>query len=651
MEDSKITSVLNESRTFKPPLSYRNSSMVQSEKEYEALWNLARNDSEAFWAKNAEELLHWFRPWDKTFVQDQDFHFKWFDGGQINASYNCLDRHLETRGEKIALIWEGEPGDKRSLTYRDLHQLVCRIASGFKASGLGKGDVVTIYMPMVPELTATVLACSRLGIMHNVVFAGFSSDALATRILDSGSKLVVTADGVWRKGASLELKSAVDDALEQCPDVQKVVVLKRTAQKVLWNEKRDQWWDEFIEGNSEVAAESLDSETPLFLLYTSGSTGKPKGVLHTTGGYLLGATLTSKYVFDLQDDDIFWCTADVGWITGHTYCIYGPLSLGATVLMYEGAPQYPDWGRFWKLIQDYKVTKFYTAPTAIRSFMKSGPEEPGKYDLSSLKLLGTVGEPINPEAWMWYHKVIGHEKCPIVDTWWQTETGSIMISALPGAISTKPGSAARPFPGIIPQIVDKNGVSSGSDSGGFLVIEKPWPSMMRTIFGDHERFKEAYWRRTPGKYFTGDGARCDEEGYYWIMGRIDDVLNVSGHRLSTMEIESGLVSHPDVTEAAVVGKEDEIKGEAIACFVILRDGVHKSDDLKAQLKAHVAKQIGPLARPDSIYFTEALPKTRSGKIMRRLLRDLAMGREITGDVSTLENFQALKEITVSEQQT
>lgn len=635
-ESAVIKNMLREERSFPPPEQYRQHSFCSSPEAYEALWESARKNPESFWAEQAKELLSWFRLWDKTFDRDDEDHFRWFDGGKINASFNCLDRHLPLRADKIAIRWEGEPGDQRQLSYQELHHMVSLLADGLLRLGLRPGDVVTIYMPMIPEITASLLACARIGVMHNVVFAGFSPEALANRINDSGSTVLLTADGFYRKGQIFELKPIVDEALQQCKHVKKVLLSQRTKQEIPWTQGRDQWWNDFLAECRPAEAIPLDSEQPLFLLYTSGSTGKPKGVVHSTGGYLTGAATTCKYIFDLQDDDIFWCTADTGWITGHTYGTYGPLALGATVLMYEGAPQTPDWGRFWKIIQNHRVTKFYTAPTAIRSLIRYGANEPSRYDLSSLRLLGTVGEPINPEAWIWFHRVIGQGRCPVVDTWWQTETGSIMISAFPGAIPTKPGSAARPFPGIIAAIVDEQGRAQSENQGGYLVIEKPWPSMMRTIYGDHERFRRDYCSRVAGSYFTGDGARYDEEGYFWIMGRIDDVLNVSGHRLSTMEIESALVSHPLVTEAAVVGRPDDIRGEVIICFVtLIRDADQGSATTQA-LKDHVVRHIGALARPEEICFTEALPKTRSGKIMRRLLRDIAAGRKISGDVSTLD---------------
>lgn len=638
-----ITSVLHEDRNFFPSAAFAACAHIDSLHAYERLWTAANADPQSFWAENAQKLLHWFQPWQEVFKEEPEYRFSWFDGGLLNASYNCLDRHLAENGDKEAILWEGEPGDRRTLTYRQLWAEVCKVATTFLSLGVTPKDVVTIYMPMVPELTITVLACARLGIMHNVVFAGFSSEALASRLEDAHSRFIVTADGVFRKGQALALKSTVDEALQTCPFVSHVLVYQRTHQPCAMQSGRDLWWHELVpQANPDCPAVPLPSEQPLFLLYTSGSTGKPKGILHTTAGYLLGATLSTKLVFDAKPSDVYWCTADCGWITGHTYGIYGPLSLGLTTLMYEGAPQTPHWGRFWELIERYRVTIFYTAPTAIRAFLTYGAEWPEKYDLGSLRLLGTVGEPINPKAWMWYRSVIGQDRCPIVDTWWQTETGGIMIAPLPGAVATKPGSATRPFFGIEPLIVDAAGTQVEANTGGYLVINKPWPSMLRTIFGDHTRYVQTYWQRFPGRYFTGDGARCDADGNFWIMGRVDDVLNVSGHRLSTMEIESALVSHASVTEAAVVGRPDDIKGEAICCFVTLQAGLQGDPELAQKLQAHVVQHIGPLARPDLIQFTAALPKTRSGKIMRRLLRDIARGKAVNGDTSTLENLHALE---------
>ena len=643
-----ITSVLNEQRRFPPPAAFAAKAHVQDMAQYDQLWSRSVNDPEGFWADMANANLTWFKRWERV-LDWQPPHAQWFVGGQINASYNCLDRHLHTaRKNKAALIWEGEPGDARVLTYGDLHRETCRFANALKQLVIQSGDRVTIYLPMVPELVIAMLACARIGATHSVVFGGFSSEAIAERCNDAKAKLLITADGGWRRGAQVPLKKNVDTALHKAETIEKVVVLRRTGQDVTMQQGRDLWWHDLVHDMPRhCSAEELDAEHPLFLLYTSGSTGKPKGILHTTAGYLLGAMLTTKYVFDLREDDTYWCTADAGWVTGHSYLVYGPLANGATVVMYEGAPNFPDWGRFWSLVEKYQINILYTAPTAIRAFIKFGDEWPKRYDLQSLRLLGTVGEPINPEAWMWYHQVIGGGRCPIVDTWWQTETGSILLTPLPGATTTVPGSATRPFFGIVPDIVDKDGRSLGANEGGYLVIRKPWPSMMRTIWGDDQRYQATYWSQVPGVYFTGDGARRDSDGNFWIMGRIDDVLNVSGHRLSTMEIESACASHPCVAEAAVVGYPHDLKGEAIACFITLESGSKPSEDLKDDLRAHVTRQIGALARPDMVRFAESLPKTRSGKIMRRLLRDIAAGRESIGDTTTLEDFSVIAKLRES----
>lgn len=650
--DQSITSVLKESRTFTADKSFAANAHVGSLAAYEKLWKASVKSPETFWAKQAKEHLEWIKPFKKTLQWKLPFA-KWFVGGKINVSVNCIDRHCRgaTRN-KAAIIWEGEQGDTRTLTYQDLLREVSKCANALKNLGVKSGDRVSIYMPMIPEAVIAMLACTRIGAMHTVVFGGFSSEALADRNNDSGAKVVITADGGWRKGAVVPLKVNVDAALEKSPTVKSVIVVRRVGEagaKINMRSGRDFWWHDAVDTQGYICEPyAADSEHPLFLLYTSGSTGKPKGILHTTAGYLLQATLSAKLVFDLKPEDVFWCTADVGWVTGHSYIAYGPLANGATILMYEGAPNFPDWGRFWSIIEKYRVSIFYTAPTALRSCMRAGDEWPNKHDLSSLRLLGSVGEPINPEAWMWYRKTIGGNRCPIVDTWWQTETGGIMISPLPGAIPQVPGSATRPFLGIDPEIVDKNGKPLGKDQGGFLVIKKPWPGMLRGIWGDDARFKQQYWSQIPGVYFTGDGARKDKKGNFWIMGRIDDVLNVSGHRLSTMEIESALVSHIDVAEAAVVGCPDEVKGEGIVCFVTLQIGVNPSDKIRDHLKAHVAKVIGALARPDEIRFADALPKTRSGKIMRRLLRDIAAGRQSTQDTSTLEDLTVLANLRQDE---
>jgi acetyl-CoA synthetase len=646
---SNITSVLKETRQFPPPPEFAARAHVKSAADYEQLWQRAADHPEAFWAEQAESLS-WFRKWDTVLTWNEP-HAQWFTGGKINACYNCVDRHAAgPRKNKAAILWEGEPGDTRVLRYQDLHREVCKFANVLKGLGIKAGDRVTLYMPMVPELAIAMLACARIGATHSVIFGGFSAEAVADRNNDAKARLVVTADGGWRRGKVVPLKQNVDAALEKSPTVEKCIVFNRCNQPVAMKPGRDLWWHELMaEASADCPAEPLDSEHPLYILYTSGSTGKPKGVLHTTAGYLLGTSLTHKWVFDLHEDDTYWCTADIGWVTGHSYIVYGPLANGATTMMYEGAPDYPQRDRFWSLIEKYRVNIFYTAPTAIRAFVKWGNEWPNKHDLSSLRLLGTVGEPINPEAWIWYHEVIGKKRCPIVDTWWQTETGMIMIAPLPGAIATKPGSATRPIPGVVAEIVDKQGRALPPNAGGFLVIRRPWPSMLRTIFGDDERYRQMYWSQVPHCYFTADGARQDEDGYFWIMGRVDDVLNVAGHRLSTMEVESALVHHGKVAEAAVVGKPDEIKGEGIACFVTLRGGVPASDELKKELREHVAKEIGALAKPDEIRFTESLPKTRSGKIMRRLLRDIASGKQTTGDTTTLEDYSVLAKLREDEE--
>lgn len=638
-----IKSVLQESRSFPPPASFTAQANISSEAQYEELCQQAKDDPAAFWGKLAEDL-HWFRKWDQVMTGEMP-ETKWFTGGTINACYNCVDRHLTTaRKNKAAIIWEGEPGDTRVLTYNDLHREVCKFANVLKRLGVVQGDRVTLYMPLVPELAIAMLACARIGATHSIIFGGFSAEAVAERNNDAQAKVVVTADGGWRRGKEVPLKQAVDESLPKSPSVEKVVVLRRTGNPINMVPDRDYWWDDLMENSSaDCDAVELDSEHPLFILYTSGSTGKPKGVLHTTAGYLLGAKTTTQWVFDLKEDDTYWCTADIGWITGHSYVTYGPLANGATVVMYEGAPNWPNEGRFWEIIEKYKVSIFYTAPTAIRAFIKWGDQWPNSYDLSSLRLLGSVGEPINPEAWMWYHRVIGAERCPIVDTWWQTETGAIMISPLPGITATKPGSCTKPLPGVVADIVTKEGDSLGANEGGLLVMRQPWPSMLRTLYGDHERFKQTYFSTVPGCYFAGDGARKDDDGYVWVMGRVDDVLNVAGHRLSTMEVESSLVAHHTVAEAAVVGFPHDIKGEGICCFVTLKFG-DGGEALERELIQHVRKVIGALATPDKIRFTAALPKTRSGKIMRRLLRDIAAGRESVGDTTTLEDLSVLAKL-------
>ena len=643
-EATHIDSTLTESRKFPPPAEFSARAWVKSFDEYQAICRRADADPDAFWAECARNL-DWFKPFGKTLEWNFP-HAKWFVGGTINAAYNCLDRHLDgPRRNKAALIWEGEPGDSRVLTYQMLADEVGRCANALKSIGVKDGDRVAIYMPLVPEAAIAMLACARIGAIHSVVFGGFSSEALADRINDAEANVCITADGGWRRGQIVELKSNVDEALKKCPSIRKVVVLKRADIKVEMRKGRDLWWDELVPAQSpRCEAAALDSEHPLYTLYTSGTTGKPKGVVHTTGGYLTHVLMTMKWVFDLKEDDIYWCTADIGWVTGHSYTVYGPLAAGATVVMYEGAPNFPENDRFWQIIAKYHVSIFYTAPTAIRTFIKWGDAWVKKHDLSSLRLLGSVGEPINPEAWMWYRKVIGGERCPIVDTWWQTETGGIMISPMPGAIATKPGSATFPLPGIAADVVTREGISVGANQGGLLIVRKPWPGMLRTIYRDPERYKNNYFVQIDGAYFTGDGARRDQDGYLWIMGRVDDVINVSGHRLGTMEIESALVSHAAVAEAACVGRPDEMKGQAVVAFVTLEGGRKGDGKLRDELRAHVVKEIGALARPDDVRFTEALPKTRSGKIMRRLLRQIASGDETLGDTTTLEDLSVLAKL-------
>lgn len=651
MSDGKtgqIDNVMHESRLFPPSEEFASKAQVKSLEEYQQKWDEAKADLPAFWDKFAKEELHWFEPYNEVLEWNCP-NAKWFVGGKTNVSYNCLDLHLGTpTADKTAILWEGEPGDQRSLTYKELHAEVCKCANALKGLGVGEGDRVSLYMPMVPELAIAMLACARIGAIHSVIFAGFSAESIADRNNDAQAKVIITADAGWRRGKELPLKTIVDEALEKSESIEKCVVLKRVGNDVEMKSERDVWWHDLMDAASEdCPATPLDSETPLFILYTSGSTGKPKGILHTTAGYNLYAKKTFEWVFDHRDDDIYWCTADCGWITGHSYVVYGPFSAGATCVMYEGAPNHPDEGRFWEIVEKYKVTILYTAPTAIRAFIKWGDQWVDKHDLSSLRLLGTVGEGINPEAWMWYHKKIGSEKCPIVDTWWQTETGGIMMSPLPGAIATKPGSCTRPLFGIVPGIFDESLNEVGTNQGGMLTITEPWPGMLRGVWGDEERFKETYWSKVPGKYLAGDNARCDEDGYYWIMGRIDDVINVAGHRLSTIEVESALVSHPLVAEAAVVGRPHEVKGEAIAAFVTLK-GTDDTDEARDILKKHVRKEIGALAVPDDIRFTATLPKTRSGKIMRRLLRDIASGKEVVGDTTTLEDYSVLAKLREEE---
>jgi acetyl-CoA synthetase len=615
---------------------------VQGMEAYRALYEAAKENPEKFWGELAEKELHWFQKWSQVFEWKPPF-VKWFAGGKTNVAYNCIDRHLVThRKNKVAILWEGEPGDQRMISYQELHRLVCRFANVLKARGCKAGDRAIIYMGMVPELPIAMLACARLGVTHSVVFGGFSAEALKARIQDLEASIVITADGGWRRAREVRLKPAVDEALTECPTVKDVIVYKRTGSDIPMQAGRDHWWHELDEGVSEdCPAEELDSEHPLFVLYTSGTTGKPKGILHTTSGYLLQTTMTMKWVFDLRDEDTYWCTADIGWVTGHSYIVYGPLAAGATSVMYEGAPDCPAPDRFWRLVEKYRINILYTSPTAIRAFVRQGEEWPNKHDMSSLRLLGSVGEPINPAAWEWYHRVIGKGRCPIVDTWWQTETGAIMISPMPGAVPQKPGSGTLPLPGVIADIVDFHGNPVADNQEGFLIMRRPWPGMFRTLWRDPQRYEDNYWRKIPGAYLAGDAARRDEDGYYWILGRIDDVMNVSGHRLSTMEVESALVRHPAVAEAAVVGKPHEITGQAVAAFVTLKAGNWDHNALGEDLRKWVAKEIGGFAKPEQIRFTEALPKTRSGKIMRRLLREIVTSHEVRGDVTTLEDLSVV----------
>jgi acetyl-CoA synthetase len=650
MAEPTIESVSHETRIFAPPAEFAARAHVKSKAEYEALYAQSIRDPEAFFAKQAAEQLSWMTPPAKTLEWKPPFA-KWFVGGKLNLSVNCLDRHLATATRnKAALIWEGEPGDQRVLTYYQLHREVCRAANALAKLGIVQGDRVGIYMGMVPEAVIAMLACARIGAVHSVVFGGFAADAVRDRMNDAQAKCVITQDGAFRRGVPSPLKPQVDHAIEQCPTVQHVIVLKRAGNPIEMKAGRDHDWHELMQAASSVhEAPALDSEHPLFILYTSGSTGKPKGVLHTTAGYLLGAALTTKYVFDLKPEDTYWCTADIGWVTGHSYIVYGPLANGATAVMYEGVPNHPDPARFWSIIERHGVTIFYTAPTAVRTFVKWGEDWPSKHDLSSLRLLGTVGEPINPEAWMWYRRVIGGDRCPIVDTYWQTETGSIVMTPLPGALPQKPGSCSLPFFGISAKVLREDGTEAGPNEGGLLVIDKPWPSMLRTIWGDDARYEQQYFSRFPGVYFTGDGARRDADGFFWVVGRIDDVVNVSGHRLGTAEIESSLVAHATVAEAAVVGIDDPLTGQALVAFVTLKGGQTPSPKLAEALMEHVGNDIGKFARPKRIRFADAVPKTRSGKIMRRLLRDLAAGRATVGDTTTLEDISVLASLRESDE--
>ena len=642
-------SLLRENRVFPPPADFAAHAHIGSLADYESMYRHSVDEPAAFWAE-AAGALDWSTPF--TSVLDGDMGAaRWFTGGKLNLCHNCVDRHaLGARADKVALLWEGEPGEVRKLTYAELHADVQRFANVLKQLGVVKGDRVAIYMGMCPELAIALLACARIGAVHSVIFGGFAAQAIVDRVNDSACKLIVTQDGSYRRGSEVKLKVIIDEAAAKCPSVEHILVHRRTGSSIDMQAGRDLWLDqELAKATPECACEPMDSEDPLYLLYTSGTTGKPKGLLHTTGGYAVQTALTARYIFDLQEHDVFWCTADIGWVTGHSYVVYGPLANGATVMMYEGAPNWPENDRMWKIIDAHNISIFYTAPTAIRAFIKWGDSWVRKHSLASLRLLGTVGEPINPEAWMWYYREIGKQRCPIVDTWWQTETGSILIAPLPGAVPTKPGSATRPFFGIVPEVVTKEGAPVEAGQGGLLVIRKPWPSMARTIYGDPARYQQAYFSELPGSYMTGDGARCDEDGYYWLMGRVDDVINVSGHRLGTMEIESALVAHTKVAEAAVVGRPDDLKGQAIAAFVTLEEGQQPSDELKQELRQWVAKEIGALARPDDLRFTQMLPKTRSGKIMRRLLRELATTGTVTGDTTTLEDFGVIASLRGDEE--
>jgi len=642
VSERTIEALLLEGRRFPPSEEFRGAATVADPGVYAE----AERDPEGFWARAAGEL-HWFRPWSKV-LEWRPPHAEWFVGGRTNLAYNCLDRHLPTRRTKAAILWEGEPGDRRTLTYEELHREVGRCANALRALGVQRGDRVALYLPMIPELPIAMLACARIGAPHTVIFGGFSAEALRDRITDAQAKVLVTADGGWRRGQVVPLKRNADEAAAGTPSIEHVVVVQRVGEAagMAWQDGRDHWWDDLLaRAPADCPPEEMDSEDLLYILYTSGTTGKPKGVMHTTGGYMVGTYLTTQWIFDLKDEDIFWCTADIGWVTGHSYIVYGPLANGATTVMYEGSPDFPDKDRFWAIVERERVTILYTAPTAIRTFMKWGPAYPERHDLSSLRLLGTVGEPINPEAWIWYRTHIGGGRVPIVDTWWQTETGMILITPLPGITTLKPGSATRPFPGVGAEIVDAKGRPVGPNEGGYLVLTRPWPAMLRGIYGDPERYQRQYWDAFPGLYLTGDGAKRDEDGDFWLLGRVDDVINVAGHRIGTYEVESALVDHPAVAEAAVVGVSHEVKGQAIAAFVTLKEGRTVMEELMETLKQHVVRKIGALARPDTILFTAELPKTRSGKIMRRLLRDIAEGR-VLGDTTTLADpavVHALKE--------
>ena len=656
----EVSNTEEEIQKFPPPSAFANNAWIKSMDDYKAMYEESINNPNEFWKKMAEKDIIWDKPFDKVLEWEEPYA-KWFTGGKLNACYNCVDKHLDTIPDKVAIIWEGEPDEPndapaevRKITYRELHEMVCKFANVLKKNGISKGDRIVIYMPMAPEAVVAMLACARIGAIHSVIFAGFSAQAIAERVGDCQAKIIITTDGVYRRGSVLSLKDVVDDALELKDEdgnsktslIEKVIIYKHTKNPVNIVEGRDTWWsDEMSQVDADCPPEVMDSEDQLFILYTSGSTGKPKGIIHTTAGYLLDTKLTHKYLFDIKDDDIYWCTADIGWITGHSYIVYGPLANGSTVFMYEGAPNYPDPGRFWKLIEKHKITIMYTAPTAIRSFMKWGDQWPQKYDLSTLRLLGSVGEPINPQAWLWYHKLIGNERCPIVDTWWQTETGAIMVSPMPGAVPTKPGSATLPFFGIEPDVVDSSGDPVPPNSSGTFIIRKPWPSMLRGLWGDPKRYVETYWSDNPGVYTTGDSARKDKDGYIWVIGREDDVINVSGHRIGTAEVESVLVAHDTVAEAAAIGSAHDIKGAILVVFVTLMDGIENTTELAEELRKHCAKKLGAVVKPDEVRFVEALPKTRSGKIMRRLLKQVAAGTEITGDVTTLEDFTVLANLS------
>jgi acetyl-CoA synthetase len=644
MTEKSIESVSREARIFEPPSEFAARAIVKSRAEYDALYQRSIDQPEAFWMEQAKSLS-WTREPTKT-LTGQLPDVKWFEDGMLNASVNCLDRHVaEGRGNKVAIRFEGEPGDLRTLTYRELLSETCQLANVLEGLGLEAGDRVAIYMGMVPEAVVAMLACARIGVVHNVIFGGFASDAIRDRVNDAQAKVIITQDGAHRRGQLVPLKDNVDRAVDQCPSVTHVLVLRRHGNEISTYESRDLDWHEQVgSASSHHVPPPLPAEHPLFILYTSGSTGKPKGVLHTTAGYLLGCATTSRYVFDLREDDLYWCTADIGWVTGHSYIVYGMLANGASILLYEGAPNFPGLGRLWEMIARHRVTIFYTAPTAIRSFVRWGDEHVTQHDLSSLRLLGTVGEPINPEAWMWYRRVVGGDRCPIVDTWWQTETGAMMIAPLPGAVATKPGSCTLPMFGVSPKILREDGSEAGPNEGGLLVIDRPWPSMLRSVWGDHERFLSTYFSRYEGKYLTGDGARLDADGYFWVMGRVDDVVNVAGHRLGTAEVESALVSHPLVAEAAVIGRPDDLKGQALVAFVTLKNTSTPSSELKLELAEHVAREIGRFAKPDAIRFAEGLPKTRSGKIMRRLLKEIATGQPPRGDVTTLEDLSVLAKL-------